>query len=72
MDKDVHSLPFNTGHLFNFNNVFTSIDLIDSLISQYSLIVIEFIDTDRLFRRAITRYIDRQLYINKELITYYV
>ena len=34
--------------------------------------VIEFIDTDRLFRRAVTRYIDKQLYINKELISYYV
>ena len=34
--------------------------------------VIEFIDTDRLFRRAVTRYIDKQLYINKELVTYYV
>jgi len=33
MGKDVHELPFASGSLFSFNNIFTSIDLLDTLIS---------------------------------------
>ena len=58
MGKDVHVMPFASGSLFSFDNIFAAIDLIDLLIAKYDLIVIEFIDKDRLFRRSLIRYID--------------
>ena len=58
--------------MFTFDNIFASIDLIDELIKQYSTVVIEFIDIDRLFRQAIVRYVENKLYINKDLIKYYI
>jgi len=72
MSKDIHTIPFKDGHLFSFNNIFTSIDLLDSLLNKFQVYILEFIDKDRLFRRAVERYLKNELYIDKELISYYV
>ncbi len=72
MGSEIHTTPFKDGHLFSFNNMFTSIDLLDSLIKQFHLFVVEFIDKDRLFRNSVMRYLNNELYINRELIPYYI
>ena len=70
--KDIHMPPFAGGSLFRFENIFAGIDLLDSLIAKYKLVVVEFIDKDRLFRRALSRYIDKSLFITKDHIEMYV
>ncbi len=72
MHKEIHKKPFDSGSLFSFNHIFASVDLLDTLIEQYSLFVIEFVDSDHLFRRSLMRYIDKQLFITPDLVSYYV
>jgi hypothetical protein len=43
-------MPFKDGVLFSFNNLFLSLDLIDSLLTSFNTIVVEFIDAKHAFK----------------------
>ncbi len=46
---EIHTIPFKDGFLFSFNNIFSSIDLIDSLMKSFNIVVLEFQDKNHLF-----------------------